>query len=54
VVQELIRRGRAVQVDPMKPPLKAPGIKRLKLEHDEPLSSSGFNFNMRRYDAAPT
>jgi hypothetical protein len=33
----------------MKPKLKATGTKRLKLEHDEPLSSSGFKFNLRRY-----
>jgi hypothetical protein len=33
----------------MKPTLKAPGIKRLKLEYDELLSSFGFKFNMRRY-----
>jgi hypothetical protein len=26
--------GRAVQVDPMKPMLKAPGTKRLKLNYD--------------------
>ena len=30
-------RGRAVQVDPIKPTLKAPGIKRLKLRYDKPL-----------------
>jgi hypothetical protein len=29
--------------------LKATGTKCLKLKHDEPLSSSGFNFNLRRY-----
>jgi hypothetical protein len=39
-------RGRAVQVDPMKPMLKAPGTKRLKLdEYDEVLSSFAFKFN---------
>ena len=42
-------RGRAVQVDPMKPTLKAPGSKRLKLEHEKLLSNVGFNFNLRRY-----
>jgi len=31
--------GSAVQVDPMKPTLKAPGTKRLKLEHEKPLSN---------------
>jgi hypothetical protein len=41
--------GRSVQVDPMKPTLKAPGTKRLKLEHDVLLSSFAFNFNLRRY-----
>ena len=38
-----------MQVDPIKPTLKAPGTKRLKQEQDEPLSSSAFNFNLRRY-----
>jgi len=41
--------GRPAQVDPIKPMLKAPGTKLLKLKHDEPLSSSGgFKFNLRR------
>jgi len=31
--------GRAVQVDPNKPTLKAPGTKRLKLKYDKVLSS---------------
>ena len=31
--------GGAVQVDPMKPTLKAPGAKPLKLKHDDPLSN---------------
>ena len=31
-----------------KPPLKAPGTKRLKLQHDVPLSSYTFKFNSRR------
>jgi hypothetical protein len=30
----LMTTGRAVQVDPMKPKLKPPGTKRLKLEYD--------------------
>jgi len=30
--------GEAVQVDPMKPTLKAPGTKRLKLKYDELVS----------------
>jgi len=45
--------GRAVQVDPMKPTLKAPGSKRLKLEHEKLLSNVGFNFNLRRYNVVP-
>jgi len=42
-------RGRAVQVDPIKPTLKAPGIERLKLKYEELLSNFGFKFNLRRY-----
>jgi hypothetical protein len=38
-----------VQVDPIKPTLKAPGTKRLKLEYDELLSMFGFKFDLRRY-----
>jgi len=45
--------GRAVQVEPMKSMLKAPGIKRLKLEYDEPLSNFAFKFNLRRYSPRP-
>ena len=41
-------QGRAVQVDPIKPTLKAPGTKRLKLKYDEPLSKIAFEFNLRR------
>ena len=33
----------------MKPTLKAPGIKRLKLKCDTLLSNFAFNFNLRRY-----
>ena len=44
-------RGRAVQVDPVTSTLKAPGSKRLKLKCDDPLSSVGFKFNLRRYNA---
>jgi len=40
--------GRTVQVDPIKPTLKPPGTKRLKLKYDELLSSFAFNFNLRR------
>jgi len=39
----------AVQVDPMKAVLKAPGTERLKLKYDELLSSFAFKFNLRRY-----
>jgi len=38
-----------VQVRPMNPVLKAPEIKRLKLEYDKLLSSFAFNFNLRRF-----
>jgi len=38
-----------VQVDPIKPALKPPGVKRLKLKHDELLSNFAFNVNLRRY-----
>jgi len=38
-----------VQVVPIKPTLKAPGSKRLKLNYDVPLSDFAFNFNLRRY-----
>jgi hypothetical protein len=38
-----------VQVDPIKPTLKAPGTKRLKLLYDKLLSTSAFNFNFRCY-----
>ena len=41
--------GEAVQVEPMKSRLKAPGPKRLKLRYDNLLSSFAFKFNLRRY-----
>jgi len=41
--------GMAVQVDPIKTTLKAPGTKPLKLKCNEPLSSFAFNFNLRSY-----
>jgi hypothetical protein len=44
--------GRAVQVEPMKPLLKAPGSMILKLRYDGPLSNFAFNFNSRRYTTA--
>jgi hypothetical protein len=41
--------GGAVQVDPIKPRLKAPVTKRLRLKCGEPLSNCAYDFNMRRY-----
>ena len=38
-----------MQVDPIKPTLKAPGTERLKLKYDEPPSNFAFKFNLRRY-----
>ena len=38
-----------MQVDPIKPTLKAPGTERLKRKCDEPPSNFAFNFNLRRY-----
>jgi len=38
-----------VQVDPIKPKLKPPGNKRLKLKNDMLLSTSAFKSNLRRY-----
>jgi hypothetical protein len=38
-----------VQVDPIKPTLKLPGTKRLKLKCDAPLSNFAFNINLRCY-----
>ena len=38
-----------MQVDPIKPKLKAPSVQRLKLKYDEPLSSFAFEINLRRY-----
>jgi len=45
-------RGEAVQVDPMKPTLKAPGTKRLKLKCDVLHPNFAFNFKLRRYTGA--
>ena len=40
-----------MQVDPIKPALKTPGTKRLKLIYDGPLSNFAFKlFNLRRYN----
>ena len=44
--------GKAVQVDPIKPMLKLPGTKRLKLEYGKLLSEFAFNFNLRCYTPA--
>ena len=44
--------GKAVQVDPITPTLKAPGINLLKLKYDKPLSKFDFKFNLRRYSQA--
>jgi hypothetical protein len=41
--------GRGVQVDPMKPMLKAPGYMLLKLRYDGPGSIFAFTFKLRRY-----
>ena len=43
-----------MQVDPIKPTLKGPEIKRLKLQCDGPVSIFAFKSNLRRYtkDAA--
>jgi len=38
-----------VQVDPIKPTLKAPGIVRLKLKYYAAVSSFAFTFKLRRY-----
>jgi len=45
--------GMAVQVDPIKHKLKAPGTKRSKLKCDKLLLPSAFNFYLRRYTLAP-
>jgi len=41
--------GRAVQIDPIKPKLAAPGDERSKLKFDKLLSSFAFNLNLRRF-----
>ena len=38
-----------MQVDSIEATVQAPGTKRLRLKHDEPLSSFAFKFNLRRY-----
>ena len=41
-----------MQVDPTKPKLKPPGIKRLKLKHNNLLSSFALTFNLCGYTKA--
>jgi hypothetical protein len=45
--------GKAVQVDPIEPTLKAPGTNRLKVKYHKVLSSFAFKFNLRRYRTVP-
>ena len=47
-------RGRAVQVDPIIPTLKARGTQRLKPLYNDQLSNVAFSFNLRRYNEAST
>jgi len=41
-----------VQLYPIKPTLKPPRTKRLKLKYDELVSNFDFNFSLRRYSQA--
>ena len=41
-----------MQLDPIKPTLKAPGGQRLKLKYEEPITNLAFKFNLRRSDVA--
>jgi hypothetical protein len=45
--------GRAVQVDPIRPTLKPPRSKRLKLALDKLLSNFAFKINLRHYTQGP-
>ena len=45
-------QGRVVQVDPMKPVLKAPIIKHWTLKCDETLTIFAFKINLRHYSTA--
>ena len=38
-----------MQIDPIKPTPRAPGIKLLELKYGQPLSKIAFKFNLRRY-----
>jgi len=42
-----------VQVDPIKPKLKPPGTKRVKLESDVLLSNIAFKLHLRHYTKVP-
>jgi hypothetical protein len=43
-----------MQVDPIKPALKAPGTKRLKLEYDGPVSKFAFKISLPPYNKDKT
>jgi len=47
------RAGEAVQLEPIKSKSKSPGTKRLKLKHDNLVSSFAFNFNLGHYTLGP-
>jgi len=54
LVPQLLRMLRgAAQLNPMKPKLKPPETKPLKLKCDILLSTSAFTFNLRRYSLGP-
>jgi len=44
--------GEAVQVEPIKPTMKAPGTKHLNVQYDKLLSNFAFKFSLRRYISA--
>ena len=41
-----------MQLNPIKPTLKASGIKLFKMKYDKPLSNFAFKFNLCRYNKA--
>ena len=49
MLRQALTRGKAVQVDPIKPTSKEPGIELLQLKYEQVLSSFAFKFNLRRY-----
>jgi len=53
-VPEDAELGKAVQVDPIKPVLKAPGTMRLNLRDGKLLSRFAFEINLRRYSSGVT